>query len=183
VSPYDDPLLWAGHSSLVDELALGLQSSDAGTVPSHVVVSVGGGGLLCGVLEGLARQPNPQWAQATVVASETDGAASFHGAWGAAGGPDYSFKLSGISSVATSLGALQVTPAALHRAAAHRGRVASCTCTDAEAVAACAHFADDHKLLVEPACGAALAVAYSARLRAHTLRGATCVVLQVCGGR
>lgn len=36
---------------------------------------------------------------------------------------------------------------------------------------------------VEPACGAALAVAYSPRLRALRLQGASSVVIEVCGGR
>ncbi len=51
--------------------------------------------------------------------------------------------------------------------------------TDAEAVAACLRFADDHRLLVEPACGAALAAVYG---RAEALRGADSVVVVVCGG-
>jgi len=192
VSPYDDPLLWSGHSSLVDELASGLQSA-----PSHVVLSVGGGGLLCGVMEGLGRQSSPGWAHTNVVASETEGAASLLGAWHPArsngnnnedsqetgDGPNYAFRLPGITSVATSLGALQVTPAVLERATSHPGQFQSLTCTDAEAVAACAQFANEHKILVEPACGAALAVAYSRRLRESALQGAESVVIEVCGGR
>ena len=41
VSPYDNPLLWAGHSTVVDELVHDLWASP----PSHVIASVGGGGL------------------------------------------------------------------------------------------------------------------------------------------
>jgi len=156
-----------------------------------MVLSVGGGGLLCGVMEGLSRQSTPGWTNTNVVASETEGASSLHGAWHPAvadgtpqnDGPDYTFRLPGITSVATSLGALQVTPAVLDRASAHPGTFQSLTCTDAEAVAACAQFANEHKILVEPACGAALAVAYSQRLRENALRGAESVVIEVCGGR
>jgi L-serine/L-threonine ammonia-lyase len=95
--------------------------------------------------------------------------------------------LAGIDSIATSLGALQVTPAALERAAKHQkagGVVMSAICTDAEAVNACWQFAQDHRILVEPACGAALAVMYSERLRALVLpdiaKGP--IVIEVCGG-
>ena len=63
--------------------------------------------------------------------------------------------------------------------------VTAATCTDAEAVDACVRFAEDHRLLVEPACGAALAVAYSERLRSNVLakvKGEGPIVIQVCGG-
>jgi L-serine/L-threonine ammonia-lyase len=47
--PFDDPLLWHGHATMIDELARSAMTPDA------VVLSVGGGGLLCGVIEGLRR--------------------------------------------------------------------------------------------------------------------------------
>ncbi len=45
----DDPLIWEGNASLVDELAA------TGRKPGAIVLSVGGGGLLCGVQRGLVR--------------------------------------------------------------------------------------------------------------------------------
>ena len=125
VSPYDNPLLWEGHSSIVDELAASpvfsatKHASEGGeeargasmTHPSHIVASVGGGGLLCGILEGLKRQSEggqgrEGWAKGVgVVAAETEGAASFAAAWEAGG----AVRLDGIHSIATSLGALQVS--------------------------------------------------------------------------
>jgi L-serine/L-threonine ammonia-lyase len=45
VPPFDHPLLWEGHASLVDEIA----EASNGEAPGAIVVSVGGGGLLCGV--------------------------------------------------------------------------------------------------------------------------------------
>ena len=47
--PFDDPLLWEGHATMIDEVAR------AGLTPDAVVLSVGGGGLLCGAVEGLRR--------------------------------------------------------------------------------------------------------------------------------
>jgi L-serine/L-threonine ammonia-lyase len=47
IHPFDDPLLWDGHATMMDEVAR------AGFKPDAVVLSVGGGGLLCGVVEGL----------------------------------------------------------------------------------------------------------------------------------
>jgi L-serine/L-threonine ammonia-lyase len=75
----------------------------------------------------------------------------------------------------------------LERARAHPGGVVSAVCTDAEAIDACVKFAQDHRLLVEPACGAALAVLYSDRLRNLYLKEDIIVpdgviVVEVCGG-
>ena len=48
IHPFDDPLLWKGHATMIDEVVA------AGLRPDAVVLSVGGGGLMCGVIEGLA---------------------------------------------------------------------------------------------------------------------------------
>jgi L-serine/L-threonine ammonia-lyase len=171
ISPYDNDRLWTGHSSLVDEVAEDLQG-----IVGAMVVSVGGGGLLCGVLEGCARQG---LGQTKVIASETEGASCFGQAWEAG----EVVTLPGIDSIATSLGATSCTPVALERARNHKGGFASAICTDAEAVDACVKFAQDHRMLVEPACGAALAVAYSERLRNIHLKDVDGpIVLEVCGG-
>lgn len=171
VSPYDNPLLWTGHSTLVDEIATQLGEMQ----PGAIVVSVGGGGLLCGVLEGCARRK----LQTKIIASETTGASCFQQSWEAG----KVVTLPGIDSIATSLGATSCTPVALERARAHEGGFDSLACTDEEAVDACVRFAKDHRILVEPACGAALAVAYSERLREKYLSDVDGpIVLEVCGG-
>ena len=70
-----------------------------------------------------------------------------------------------------------VSPTAFQYA---RGKkVTAIRVTDAEAVNACANFATDHKLFVEPACGAALAAAYEYPTK---LLGTGPVVIIVCGG-
>ncbi len=167
VPPFEDPLLWEGHSTIVDELAAD------GVKPGAIVASVGGGGLLCGLLLGLRRHG---WDDVDVYAAETEGACCFAAGF-EAGEP---VRLDAITSVATSLGALAVSPNALRLANEH-GRVHSVVVTDAEAVGACASLLDDHRVLVEPACGAALALGYSPRLR-EKLQKHESVVFVVCGG-
>jgi L-serine/L-threonine ammonia-lyase len=49
IHPFDDPLLWTGHATMIDEVARSGLAFDA------VVLSVGGGGLFAGVAERLAR--------------------------------------------------------------------------------------------------------------------------------
>jgi L-serine/L-threonine ammonia-lyase len=51
--------------------------------------------------------------------------------------------------------------------------------SDREAIDACLSFADDHRVVVEPACGASLALAYAG---VPALRDREDVLLIVCGG-
>lgn len=162
--PFDDPLLWQGHATLVDEVA------ESGFRPDAVVLSVGGGGLMCGVAEGLHRNG---WQDIPLVCVETEGAASLNAAL-EAGGP---VALESIKSIATSLGAKRVCDKALEWARVHDVR--SATVTDADALAACERFLEDHRVLVEPACGASLALAYE---NAPVLAGFKAPLFVVCGG-
>ncbi|MFK0310811.1 pyridoxal-phosphate dependent enzyme [Pseudomonas sp. NPDC090233] len=163
IHPFDDPLLWAGHASLVDEVAA------SGYKPDAVVLSVGGGGLLSGVVEGLKRNG---WDDVPVLAVETEGAASLHAAV-QAGHP---VELERLTSVATSLGAKRVADQAL--ACVREHPVHSVLVSDRAALEACERFLADHRVLVEPACGAALALAYEA----DKLHGYENVLIVVCGG-
>lgn len=164
--PFDDPLLWQGHASMVDEVAA------AGLVPDAVVLAVGGGGLLSGVAEGMHRHG---WDGVPILAVETAGAASFHAAT-RAGRP---VPLERIDSVATSLGARQVCEQAVQW---WRERpVRSLRVSDASALRACEQFLADHRVLVEPACGAALAAVYDAD-HADALAEFQRVLVIVCGG-
>lgn len=160
IHPFDDPLLWEGHASIIDEVAR------TGVRPDVLIASVGGGGLLCGLAQGLDRAG---W-QTGLVAVETRGADSYAQARDA-GQP---VSLERITSLASSLGALQVCDQAL---TLHTTRpVQSLLVSDEQAVRACARFLHDHRILVEPACGAALAAVYDQVVPAAE------IVVIVCGG-
>lgn len=162
--PFDHRLLWRGHASLVDEVAR------SGLRPDAVVLSVGGGGLLSGVIEGLERN---DWGELPVIAVETRGADSLNQALRAG----TRITLEAITSIATSLGAKQVCERAFDLARSHDVR--SVVVSDRAAVNACERFLDDHRLLVEPACGASLAMAYEG---AEVLEDFDKVLIVVCGG-
>ena len=164
IHPFDDPLIWTGHASMIDEAAR------QGPRPDAIVLSVGGGGLLCGVVEGLRRNG---WDDVPIVAVETEGAASLAASMEAG----HRVTLAAITSVATSLGARQVCARAFELSTEHP--VTSVVVDDAAAVDACLRFIDDHRIVVEPACGAALAVAYR---RAPQLAAFEGVMIVVCGG-
>lgn len=163
IPPFDHPDIWEGNASLIAE-AVTQAEFDA------VICSVGGGGLLAGIVQGLHAQ---NLTQLPVLAVETEGAASLRAALEA----QQLVSLPGISTVATSLAANQVAQGTLDWCLRHP--VSSHVVSDREAVDACLRFANDSRMLVEPACGAALAIAYS---YAEKLAAYQNPLIVVCGG-
>lgn len=163
--PFDDPLVWTGHASLIDEVVRAGAKFDA------VILSVGGGGLLSGVAEGLERHG----LGVPIIAAETEGADCLAQAMAAGANR----PLPQITSVATSLGANMVCDQAFR--IAREGRVRSLVVSDLEALEACEQFFLDHRVLVEPACGASLAALYSSSARA-SLDDIRSPLVVLCGG-
>lgn len=164
ISPFDHPLIWQGHASIVYEI------KEDQIKPDAIVLAVGGGGLLCGVLEGLHQVG---WNDVPVFTAETEGTASFAKSVEAG----KLVTLDAINSVASSLGARTITKKALDWTKTHK--IFPQVVTDKEAVAAAARFADQHRILVEPACGAALSLLYSKRINPQQYKN---IVVIVCGG-
>ena len=164
VHPFNHPLVWDGHATVIDEVV------GSGALFDCVVTSVGGGGLLVGIVTGLRRN---SLSHVPVIAVETIGADSLHQSISAG----RVITLPAITSIATSLGARRVADEAFAVTKSHP--ITSVTVTDAQAVAACLRFADEHRVLVEPACGAAIAV-----LDAHLelLARFERPLVEVCGG-
>ncbi|NWY57691.1 SDSL protein, partial [Chionis minor] len=173
IHPFDHPLVWQGHASLVQELKDSLE-----TKPDAILLAVGGGGLLAGVVAGLHQVG---WQDIPILAAETWGAHSFHAALEAG----RLVSLPAITSVAKCLGAKMVAARALE--CAQECQVISQVVEDTEAVHAVEQFLDDERMLVQPACGAALALLYTGRLQRLQREGRlrtplASVVVVVCGG-
>ena len=164
IHPFDDPLVWKGHASLIDEIFR------AGLKPDAIVLSVGGGGLLCGVMEGLKRNGG---SGVPVIAVETEGADSY----GKSLNAGFLVELAYISSIATTLGARIVCEQALAYSKNHH--IESVVLPDKVAVSASLQFLEDHGIVVEPACGVALAAVYE---KVAALSGYKTVLVIVCGG-
>ena len=163
IHPFDHPDLWQGHSTLIDEHV------DASYVPDVLVCSVCGGGLLTGLIQGLARhQLHPH-----IITVETHHTASLKASLEA--GRLVRFELR--PSVAKTLAASQVAEQAF--VSARDYGVEPIAVSDQEALDACRRFALDHRLLVEPSAGAALAVAYE---RLGSLKNYQRALIVVCGG-
>ncbi|BBM87169.1 pyridoxal-phosphate dependent enzyme [Candidatus Uabimicrobium amorphum] len=164
IHPFDDPLLWQGHASIIDEIC------ENDITPDLVIVSVGGGGLLCGVIEGLQRN---KLKNTRVLAMETQGAESLHLSLQQGS----IVTLPEITSIATSLGAKKIAQHTFE--SAQKCKVISNVVSDSQAIDACLQFIRDHRIVVEPACGAALAPLYQS---SPFLREYNNIVVIVCGG-
>lgn len=174
VPAFEHPTIWEGHSSMIVEAEGQLKVK-----PDVVITCVGGGGLLNGMIQGM-RQVG--WTDVPVLAIETQGANCFNAAIAAG----EVVTLPAITSIAKSLGALSVSPVTLEYYKQKQPPIISHLVTDKEAVHACIKFAEDHRLLVEPACGATLAALYSniidRLIEQGDLQNITTVLAIVCGG-
>lgn len=163
--PFDHPKLWEGHATLVDEL-----KEDGNGQPDLIVLSVGGGGLLCGVVEGLI---NNGWTDTHILAVETEGSASLYRSLE----KDRLIRLESIDTIATSLGVKEISAQTF--AYARQYPVIPWLVTDEAVARACIRFAEEYRTLVEPACGASLSVVYDG---AAVLKDFHHIIVIVCGG-
>lgn len=176
--PFDDEVLWDGHGTMIDELAQQLQ--EQGIAPEAVkgvVCSCGGGGLYNGVVAGLRR--NKGLTLVPVLVMETNQTPTLHSCVAA----DKLVTLASITTVSTSLAAPYVAAKTFDNYKLHPTTVA--LVDDMEAVEATVAYYDTYQELIEPACGATVAVATKRQdLLAcfGELGPADVVVFIVCGG-
>ncbi len=164
IHPFDHPIIWDGHSTIIDEVAVG------GIKPDAIIASVGGGGLASGILAGMHKNG---WGNIPFISVETEGAASFAASIEA----DYLIELQSIASIATSLGAKKVAENLFNWRLKHK--IIPLKVTDKDAILAGKLFLDDHRILVEPASSAALATIYNQRSELSQYGN---ILVIVCGG-
>lgn len=172
IHAYDHPDIWQGHTSLVRELVY------SSPKPSCIITAVGGGGLLTGILMGLKEYG---WTDVPIVAMETEGAHCFNLSMHA----QKKIVMDRITSIAVTLGASSVCDELLRLK--DDFKIYSRVITDKQAVQSCIKFADEERLVVEPACGAALSAIYTGVVADLAAQGfidlaAGPAVLVVCGG-
>ncbi|THU95033.1 tryptophan synthase beta subunit-like PLP-dependent enzyme [Dendrothele bispora CBS 962.96] len=212
VPAYEDPIIWEGHSSMIEEIAEQLPPSKK---PTSIFCSVGGGGMLGGIMEGCRKVG---WEDVTITALETIGSNCFHhsvllntpsaSSEFATDLPPYVERLSvslpndsasptstnltvahftSFHSLASgSLGASTPSPGVLQTALNRHGPVKSVSVEDETAMVAALGLADDHKSLVELACATTLVPAYFPELLEKLALGEEeeelVLVFIVCGG-
>lgn len=195
VPPFDHPDVWAGAATMVGEWQRQMGSGGGKPKLDAVVCSVGGGGLFAGIMTGLLSEEEEEEGGKSsrrrggggeddkvllprVLAVETAGADSL--AQSLAAGE--LVTLPHLTSIATSLSASRVAARAF--SLAQLPNVMSVVLQDAEAAMGCWRLADEERMLVEPACGASVALCYGGRLRRLVpgLGPESRVVVVVCGG-
>ncbi|KAI6036660.1 tryptophan synthase beta subunit-like PLP-dependent enzyme [Pisolithus microcarpus] len=182
IPSYEHPVLWEGHSSLVKEM-----KNQLGERPDAILCSVGGGGLIGGVLLGCKAVG---WNDVPITALETHGSNCFYQA-NALNTQGFTSKsrtfppeipsdqpytvefnseytvaiphLRALHSRAVSLGATYAAPEVVRMALDHPAGVKCLAMRSAQL------FADDHKMLVELACATTMSVAYNYEFFWHIL--------------
>ncbi|MBF7685206.1 pyridoxal-phosphate dependent enzyme [Acinetobacter sp. B10A] len=163
IHPFDDPYLWEGISDIVTEVIA------EGVRPDAVVLSVGGGSLLSGMVQGLKINN----LDIPIYAIETLGTASLNTAMQ----KKQHIQLDEVTGIATTLAAKKVCKRAFDLS--QQENIIGLTVSDTDALLACFEFLDDHRTLVEPACGAGLSVLYQKKI--HFMPSSNVLVI-VCGG-
>ena len=166
IHPFDDAPIWAGHATMIDEVV-----RQCDVKPEAVIVCVGGGGLMCGIIEGLHRN---EWADVPVLAVETEGAR--HPLRNQPKPENSSpYLLSHQLQRRSVLHGLQIGRWN-GRNSITLFRLWSVTVM---LLTACLRFSDDMRVLVEPSCGATLSLIYD-----HTeyIEKYDSVLAIVCGG-
>ncbi|KAF5372114.1 hypothetical protein D9758_005033 [Tetrapyrgos nigripes] len=211
VPAYDDPTVWEGHGSMIEEIA---EQLPPGKKPTSIFCSVGGGGMLGGIMEGCRKVG---WEDVTITTLETIGSNCFHhsvllnipnaSSDFATNLPPYIERLSSPlpmdtskeltlahftsfhSAASGSLGASTPSLGVLQTALTRRGPVKPVSVQDEAVMLAALGFVDDHKTLVELACATTLVPAYFPEvldsLKLPTPEGEAddiVLVFIVCGG-
>ncbi|GAC96276.1 potential DNA repair helicase [Pseudozyma hubeiensis SY62] len=203
VHPFEGDQLVEGHSGVIDEVAEQMEGSGEMDV---LISSVGGGGLLRGIMKGVQRQGKE--GQVTLVAVQNFGVDSFNRSLdkyiSSKQGdlPDKVVELSAIESKCTSMGTKKCSLTTLHDAIRYRqrdGEMTTLTVTDPLSASACWQFSklaeDGRRRMVELSCASALTPVFHPWILKRVIEGSDRlrrkveeegkmlnVVVEVCGG-
>lgn len=179
VHPFDDPLVWKGHSFMIDEIVQQLQEQGRSMRDvKGIICSVGGGGLYNGIVTGLERHGYAD--KIPIIAVETVGADALAKSL-VQGKP---VRLTEVTSIASSLGSPYIAQDSFEKAIRYKTK--SFVQTDEEAVRTSLRFFQESNILVEPACAASVSLCYHVdelnRLLGCKLGSKDIVIAIVCGG-
>ena len=175
--PFDREEIWEGMSTIVDEMAYQLPALEGDEVEEEsqnpralpvdaIICSVGGGGLMNGIIMGIERQSKMSarhrrrsGRDVHIIATETTGAHALADSMMSGS----LTTLPGVTSLATSLGVLQVARKTFENATNPPPgiKVHSLVLHDSDAARGTLRLADEHQLLVELACGVSVEAAFA----------------------
>lgn len=177
--PFDNPLIWEGHSQMMDEVFESQLTSDEAQRVRGVVCSVGGGGLYNGIMKGLKN--NGVGASCLLVETLQAPTLSESVKSGSV------ITLNSVKSVATSLACSYVSQDTLDTFNDQTTNESVLRAIDdLEAVKGSLAYFKDFGKCIEPACGAAVSVVYNQlsflKRAIPDLSKDDIVVVVVCGG-
>lgn len=166
IEMFNHPTIISGHASLVPEI---LSQMPPNVEPDCIVLAVGGGGLLCGVCEGLSNANR----NIPIYGVQTKSCALLEPALKA--GKSIGVKIR--SADGHELGTRAITSHAVSWSS--KADVRSLVLQDQDSLDAVRRFLDDHRVMVESLCGNAIAAIYS---RPEIFQSFKNIVVIVCGG-
>ncbi|CCF59038.1 hypothetical protein KAFR_0F04430 [Kazachstania africana CBS 2517] len=179
VHPFDDPLIWEGHSTIIDEIVESLNDENVHTSKvKGVVCSIGGGGLYNGIIEGLERHALAD--KIPVIAVETEGCHVFNTCLEL--GKHVEFEK--ISSIATSLGSPSISTKTFEYAQKYHSK--GVVLQDIDVLETCLRYSEDSNMIIEPACAASVHLAYNVDILEEALNKKLSkddvIIIIACGG-
>lgn len=175
--PFDDPLIWQGHSSMISEIESQLSEEDLKKVKG-VICSVGGGGLFNGVMKGL--KDSKHLKDVKVLTVEPKGAPCFEEAIR----QQKVVHLPSVKSVASSLASPYVSEQSLMYH--NQYHTLNCVIEELDTVQGCVDHYDVFSEVVEPACGATISMVTKNQDKLQAigkLEPEDIVIAIVCGGK
>lgn len=177
--PFENPLIWEGHSSLVDEIFQEQLSSELAPKVKGVVCSIGGGGLYNGIYQGLKKNKK----KLNILLVETKQAPTCTETIKA----DKLITLNSVNSVATSLACSYLSSVSLDYYKDHsKIKTFVESIDDIESIKGSVDYYNDFGNIVEPACGAAVSTVYNQleliQKNFKNLHKDDIIVVVVCGG-
>ncbi|KAI5952008.1 CHA1 [Candida jiufengensis] len=177
--PFDNPEIWEGHSSLVDEITQQIGENDINKIKGFVC-SFGGGGLYNGLYQGMIKNN----IKGDILLVETAQAPTLTETIKA----NNIITLNKVNSLATSLACSYTTKQSLQYYKIKTNGIKSSLdlIDDMDALRACIAYKKCCNKTVEPACGTALSVCYNRidllyKNLSH-LKEDDILVIVVCGG-
>ncbi|CCK69132.1 L-serine/L-threonine ammonia-lyase CHA1 KNAG_0C00180 [Huiozyma naganishii CBS 8797] len=179
VHPFDNPDIWEGHATLVDEIMETLNSQKIQTENvKGIVCSVGGGGLYNGIMQGLEKHGLAE--KIPIVGVETRGCHVLNTSLNL----NKQIEFEKITSIATSLGTASISKQTFELAKKYNTR--SVVVDDSKVIETCLKYTRDFNMVAEPACGAALHLAYNVdileKALGHSLTPNDVILVIACGG-
>lgn len=180
VHPFDNPTIWEGHSTMVDEIIDTLKEEKIDIIKrvKGIVCSVGGGGLYNGIIQGLEKYNLAD--KIPIVGVETAGCHVFNTSLKL--GKQVEFEK--ITSIATSLGTANISKKTFEYAKKYNTK--SVVVDDSDVIKTCLKYVQDFNMVAEPAMGASLHMAYNISLLeealGHKLTPKDIILIIACGG-